>query len=92
MVVKEICGRIKRNRIALLQDGVDTSTKSKDGDPFNMYMFGLFSSYYGMKNEERYSYDSSMEGEAPGYTYSQQAIDLIWDKIKEDPSGIIDRL
>lgn len=40
----------------------------------------------------RYAYDASMEGESPSYIYSQQAVDLIWGKIKEDPSGVIDRL
>lgn len=45
-----------------------------------------------MKDDERYSYDVSMEDESPSYIYSQQAVDLIWEKIKEDPSGVIDRL
>lgn len=57
-----------------------------------MYMLGLFTSYFSMKGDDRYSYDSAMEGESPSYIYSQQAVDLIWDKIKEDPSGVIDRL
>lgn len=91
-VVKEICSRIKREDIVLLQGGEDTRMRTKSGYPFNMYMFSLFTSYYSMKGNERYSYDASMEGESPSYIYSQQAIDLIWEKIKEDPSGVIDRL
>lgn len=91
-VVKEICARIRREGIVLLQEGEDTRDRTKGGHPFNMYMFGLFTSYYSMKGSERYAYDSSMEGESPAYIYSQRAVDLIWEKIKEDPSGVIDRL
>ena len=91
-VVKEICQRIKRDGIVLMQGGVDAATRTKSGHPFNMYMLGLFISYYSMKGDARYAYDASMEGENPSYIYSQQAVDLIWEKIKEDPSGIIDRL
>ena len=91
-VVKEICLHARRDGITILQDGVDTRERTKDGHPFNMYMFGLFTSYYSMKGDSRYSYDASMEGESPRYIYSQQAVDLIWEKIKEDPGGVIDRL
>lgn len=91
-VVKEICKRIKQEGIKLMQDGEDTRERTKKGHPFNMYMFGLFTSFYAMKGDSRYSYDSAMEGESPCYLYSQQAVDLIWEKLKEDPGGVIDRL
>ena len=91
-VVKEICARARREGITILQMGVDTRERTKSGRPFNMYMFGLFTAYYSMKGDVRYSYDASMEGEEPTYIYSQQAVDLIWEKIKESPSGVIDRL
>lgn len=91
-VVKEICARIRRGNVLLLQEGTDTKERTKSRQPFNMYLFGLFTSFYSMKGDERYSYDSSMEGEGSSYIYSQQAVDLIWEKIKENPGGIIDRL
>lgn len=91
-VVKEVSFRIRREGMTLMQGGVDTRKRTKDGHPFNMYMFGLFTSYYSMKGDTRYSYNASMKGEDPRYIYSQQAVDLIWEKIKEDPSGVIDRL
>lgn len=91
-VVREICARIRREGIVVLQAGEDTTARTKGGQPFNMYMLGLFTSYFSMKGDDRYSYDSAMEGESPSYIYSQQAVDLIWSKIKEDPSGVIDRL
>jgi hypothetical protein len=45
-----------------------------------------------MAGDDRYSYNSAMEGEQPAYIYSQQAVDLIWDRLKENPSGVIDQL
>lgn len=92
MVVREICQRIKREGLTLMQGGEDTCARTKGGKPFNLYMFGLFTSFYDMKGDGRYSYDAAMEGEQPSYIYSQQAVDLIWDKIKESPEGVIDWL
>lgn len=91
-VVKAICERLSKGGIALRQDGVDTRMRTKGKRPFNLYMFGLFTSFYDMKGDARYSYNSALEGEAPAYIYSQQAVDLIWDKIRENPEGVIDRL
>ncbi|MCI1934740.1 MAG: DUF3644 domain-containing protein [Atopobiaceae bacterium] len=91
-VVKEINKRIKKNGITLLQNGIDTTTRAKSKDAFNMYHFGLFTSFYSMKNDNRYSYNAAFKGETPSFIYSQQAVDLIWEKIKEDPKGIIDSL
>lgn len=91
-VVKEICARVNKEGLVLIQRGEDTRNRTKKRHPFNMYMFSLFTSYFGMKGDERYSYDSAMEGENPSYLYSQQAVDLIWEKLKEDPTGVLDRL
>lgn len=91
-VVKAICDRLAKSGVVLMQDGSDTRARTKNRRPFNLYMFGLFTSFYGMKTDSRYSYDNSLEGEASSFIYSQQAVDLIWDKIRENPEGIIDRL
>lgn len=91
-VVERINSLIRREGIVLLQGGVDTRTLGKSNKPFNMYHFGLFKSAYSLIGDERYSYNSAMDGETPAYIYSQRAVDLIWDRIREDPSGIIDRL
>ena len=95
--VKELSTRIRKEGIVLLQNGIDTTIvekkeNRKSRDAFNMYHFGLFTSFYSMKGDERYSYNSAWEGETPSYIYSQQAVDLIWDKVRENPEGIIDRL
>lgn len=91
-VVQTINGRIRKAGITLFQDGVDTRVRNKGSKPFSMYHFGLFRSVYSMVGDDRYSYNSAMEGEQPAYIYSQQAVDLIWDRLKENPSGVIDQL
>lgn len=91
-VVSIMCERISKNGLVLKQDGEDTRIRTKSRRPFNLYMFGLFTSFFNMKGDQRYSYDHSLEGESSAYTYSQQAVDLIWGKIKDNPEGIIDRL
>lgn len=88
--VDEVCRRISRAGLTLLQDGVDTRERSKSGNPFNAYHFGLFRSCYSFIGDPRFSYDTALEGEQSTYTYSQQAIDLIWDRIKENPAGVLD--
>ncbi|MBR3385486.1 MAG: DUF3644 domain-containing protein [Atopobiaceae bacterium] len=91
-VVAKVNAMIKREGITLLQGGADASGIGKSGKPFNMYHFGLFKSAFSLIGDDRYSYNNAMEGETPAYIYSQRAIDLICDRIREDPSGIIDRL
>lgn len=91
-VVAAVNEKIGRSGITLMQDGKDTRIRNKGSKPFSMYHFGLFKSVYSMVGDERYSYNSAMEGEQPAYIYSQQAVDLIWDRIRENPSGVIDQL
>lgn len=91
-VVEEINARIERTGLVLLQGGQNTRGRTKSGKAFSMYHFGLFESIYSMKGDERYSADAAMKDEQPAYIYSQQAVDLIWNKLQENPEGIIDRL
>lgn len=57
----------------------------------NMYHFSLFISYFGIKENERlcFTYQVSTQ---PQYSYSQQAIDFIYEEIKKAPSTILDDL
>ena len=57
----------------------------------NMYHFNLFTSYFGIKENERlcFTYQISTQ---PQYSYSQQAIDFIYDEIKKTPGTILDDL
>lgn len=92
MVVEAINDRIRKAKLVLLQDGIDTRTRNKGAKPFSMYHFGLFKSVYSMQGDDRYSYNSALAGENPAYIYSQQAVDLIWDRIREDPARVLDRM
>ena len=58
---------------------------------FNMYHFNLFTSYFGIKENERlcFAYHVSTQ---PQYSYSQQAVDFIFEEIKKAPSTILDDL
>lgn len=56
-----------------------------------MYHFKNFTAYFGLKENERmcFTYQISTQ---PQYSYSQQAIDFIYDEIKKEPSTILDNL
>lgn len=71
--IKSIMARLKKS-------GIDLK--------FNMYIFGLFVTYYGLKDQESYCF-SYRTGQSSLYTYSQQTIDLIVEEIKKDPENIV---
>ena len=56
-----------------------------------MYHFQLFTSYFGLKENERmcFTYQISTQ---PQYSYSQQAIDFIYEEIKKEPDTILENL
>ena len=53
--------------------------------------FNLFTSYFGIKENERmcFTYQVSTQ---PQYSYSQQAIDFIYEEIKKSPEAILNDL
>ena len=59
--------------------------------PLNMYHFNLFTSYFGIKENERLCFTCQISTQLQ-YSYSQQAIDFIFDEIKKSPSTILDDL
>ena len=81
--IKEINKRIQKDNIKLLFNGKEVQ--------LNMYHFNLFTSYFAIKENERlcFTYQISTQ---PQYSYSQQAIDFIFDEIKKSPSTILDDL
>lgn len=81
--IKEINKKIQKDNVKLLFGGKDIE--------MNMYHFSLFTSYFGIKENERlcFTYQVSTQ---PQYSYSQQAIDFIYDEIKKAPSTILDDL
>lgn len=57
----------------------------------NQYVFDLFNKVYGIKDDERYCFVHKMYAQ-PSYTYSMQAIDLIYNEIIKDPENIVENL
>ena len=57
----------------------------------NMYHFGNFTSYFGMEENERMCFVYQIQSQ-PQYSYSQQAIDFIFEEIKKAPDTILDDL
>jgi hypothetical protein len=78
------CIETINNRIK--KEGLNVNFLGKE--KFNIYHFGLFLQYYGIKNNERFCYAYRVQAN-PQYSYSIQAIDFIIDEIKKDPHKII---
>lgn len=80
-VIKEINKRVQKAGINLLYHENETA--------FNMYHFNLFCKYFGLKENDKmcFVYQVSMQ---PQYSYSQRAVDFIFDEIKKNPERIID--
>lgn len=78
-------------RRKLAKEGVTLIVKGEPRE-FNNFHFKVFTDFYNMKGDERYSYDLSLGGENPSWCYSQQAIDLMLQEITRDPEHIIDSM
>ena len=70
-----ICRRIQKENIVLLFKGKEAK--------FNMSHFTNFCKYYGIKENEKLCYIHK-QFTTPRYSYSQQAIDFIYEEIKKD--------
>lgn len=82
--IKEINKRLAKEKL-LLTYGEQQITE------INKYHFGLFVSYFGLKNNERYCYVHTLDT-VPRYSYSLQAIDFIMGELKKAPGTILDDL
>lgn len=65
----------------------------KLGIDINMtqYLFGLFNKVYGIKENPKFCYVHKQFSQ-PQYTYSMQAVELIVEEIKNDPTNIVENL
>lgn len=81
--IKEINKRIQKEGIPLLFNGAEVE--------MNMYHFNHFTKYFGMKENEKLCFTYLISTQ-PQYSYSQQAIDFIFEEIKKAPSTILDDL
>ncbi len=82
-VVERVNSALSRRGIALMMNG---EPKGK----FTRNDFQNFIRLYSMKEDERYSMNTSMEGEQAWYSYSQQAIDDIVEILAGDPEHALD--
>ncbi len=57
----------------------------------NQYHFRNFTSYFGMKENDKMCFVYEIQSQ-PQYSYSQYAIDFIFDEIKKAPESILDDL
>lgn len=81
--IKELNKRIEKQGIQLIYNGEPVK--------MNMYHFGNFTTYFGMKENDRMCFVYQIQSQ-PQYSYSQQAIDFIFDEIKKAPDTILDDL
>lgn len=80
--------RIQKDKLNFINpNSKDEKVKHK----FNAYHFGLFVKFYNIKENSKYCYQYT-RNKHPNYTYSNQALDLIYNEIKKDPEHIIQSL
>lgn len=82
-LLKEIKKKIQKDNIKLLYRGKEVE--------FNMFHFRLFTDYFKIKENERMCFTYQVSAQ-PQYSYSQQAIDFIYEEIKKSPGTILDDL
>lgn len=78
--IKEINKRIEKAGIELRYNNAVVK--------FNQYHFQLFTNYFGIKENDRFCFVYEVSTQ-PQYSYSQQAIDFIFNEIKKAPDTII---
>lgn len=76
--VEQIKKRIKKNKIQLFYKGNPTT--------FNQTHFVNFCKYYNLKEDPQYGYKHEQFKQ---YTYSQQAIEFIYERLEENPNDIL---
>lgn len=86
---KAVVGAVNKR---LSKDGVQLYAGGEPKDSFTTSDFQLFTKMYDMKSDQRYSTNTSMPGEAPRYSYSQQTIDDIVSMLRAEPHTVLDSL
>lgn len=79
-VIKAVQERMKKKNIVL---------NYKSG--FNTYVLGLIIKFYNIKLEPKYAYKHII-GNNEHFTYSQQFVEFIVDRIAENPDGLVESL
>lgn len=88
-LIKDINKRIKKHKIPF-------SYKNKNSDEikkkFNSFTLSKFINFYDMKHNDKFAYEHKIGRKNNPYTYSQKAAEFIFNKIKEDPKGVINKI
>lgn len=79
--IKEINKRLQKDGIILLFHGMPAA--------FNQYHFKNIVSHFGLKENEKMCFVYQISS-LPQYSYSQQAIDFIYEELKKSPDTILD--
>lgn len=88
-VVKSINDRILSEKIPF---SCITRSTGQIRNKFNKSDLNLFIKFYNLKNDKKYAYAHKTDGHKPTYSYSPRIIDFIIERIKKDPTGVIDVL
>ncbi len=75
--------RLQKNNIVLYYNGNVTK--------FNNFHFTNFCKYYSIKSQKKFCYTNTLF-KYPQYSYSQQAIDFIFDELSKDPENILNKI
>lgn len=81
--IEEVRNRLNKQNISLMDKGNTVN--------FNSYHFNIFCKYYSIKENPKLCYVYQVTS-TPTYSYSQQAIEFIFEEIKKDPENIIQNL
>lgn len=84
--LEKVNAQLKKKSISFFYKAIEQKT-------FNMFHFNLFTSIYHMKGNQRFSFDRRVSNESTSsWTYSQNAVDFIVDRIAGDTQHCIDAL
>ncbi len=83
LCINTIRERLSKENIVLIYN--DNEVK------FNSFHFQNFVKHFGLKENEKFCYVHKQFSQ-PQYSYSQQAVDFIFDELKKDPKNILNNI
>ena len=88
-VVDAVNKRITSEKIPFCCKSNSTGIERKT---FNKSDLTSFIQFYDLKNNPIYAYAHKTDGHTPSYSYSPRIVDFIVDKIKKNPTGVINNI
>lgn len=87
-LIENINKRIKKHKIPFTYKNKTTNIKRE----FNRYTLQLFIKFYNINSNNKFAYEHKLGRKNNPHTYSQKAAEFIFNKIKEDPKNIINKI